>query len=405
MAMSRILIGLSVGSGLEGVDAAAVRLGGVGLNLTTEVLDAVRITFPPSVRDLLRLDLGKLSPSSTANNDLIRNIAETAIHGARQVLTRVAISPRDTFATAFLEPGHSGIELPISWSNVAVRIAEQTGLTVFHGFRYRDRAAGGAGNPITSAADYLVLRSATANRLLIHLGAVTYLLQVAPNSRVSGAIGFEAGPGNQLLDSLIYHGTRGKERYDPGGKTAVQGRCLEPLLARWLEHPHLTRTPPKSVHPEAFGRSFLLAAFDATRQLGAGLPDLLCTATHLIAHVLMEAARQWLPESPTPRQILISGGGVRNGFLWQLVGQQFGSEPIARSNEAGLPALARNAVAAGILAALTCDGVDGNLPHLTGAAGGRLLGQLIPGDGRNWARVAAWVADQAGEYPRTNRVA
>jgi anhydro-N-acetylmuramic acid kinase len=176
-------------------------------------------------------------------------------------------------------------------------------------------------------------------------------------------------------------------------------------LARWLEHPHLTRTPPKSVHPEAFGRSFLLAAFDATRQLGAGLPDLLCTATHLTARVLVDAARQWLPEPTTPRQILVSGGGVRNGFLWQLVGQQFGSEPITRINEIGIPALARNAMASGVLAAMTCDGVDGNLAHLTGAAGGRLLGHLIPGDGRNWARVAAWVADQTGEYPRANRVA
>jgi anhydro-N-acetylmuramic acid kinase len=192
---------------------------------------------------------------------------------------------------------------------------------------------------------------------------------------------------------------------DPGGKKAVQGRCLEPLLARWLEHPHVTRTPPKAVHPEAFGRSFLLAAFDAARQLGAGLPDLLCTATHLAARTVGEAAKRWLPGAPTPRQIIVTGGGVRNGFLWQLLGHQFTGEAIVRSDEAGVPALSRNAAAAALLAALTCDGVAGNLSVLTGAAGGRLLGHIAPGDGRNWARLAAWIADQTGDYPRVNRVA
>jgi anhydro-N-acetylmuramic acid kinase len=78
---------------------------------------------------------------------------------------------------------------------------------------------------------------------------------------------------------------------------------------------------------------------------------------------------------------------------------------VERSDAAGVPALSRNAAAAAVLAALTCDGVSGNLPVLTGATGGRLLGHISPGDNRNWARCAAWLADQAGDYPRTNRAA
>ena len=95
---------------------------------------------------------------------------------------------------------------------------------------------------------------------------------------------------------------------------------------------------------------------------------------------------------------------MRNGFLWQLLGLQF-EGVLARSDEVGVPALARTAAAAGVLAALTCDGVAGNLPLLTGASGGRLLGQFAPGDARNWARVAAWVADQTGDAARVNRAA
>jgi anhydro-N-acetylmuramic acid kinase len=400
--MPRLLLGLSIGSGLEGVDAAAVRTEGIGLALVPIVAAGVRVAFPPSLRDVLKsASMGTAVP---ATSEFLRNITDTAIHAARQVLNRAGMSPRDTFAGALLEPARPATESNVPWPEIADRVAEQTGLTVVHGFRHRDRAAGGAGHPITAAADCLLFRSAEQPRLLIHLGSVTSLLFCSAGAKVSAVVGCEVGPGNQLLDALMFHGTRGKETTDIGGKTAVQGRCLEPLLARWLEHPHLTRTPPKTVHPEAFGRSFLLAAFDAGRQLGAGLPDLLCTATHLIAKAIGDAFRAWLPAA-APRQILVSGGGVRNGFLWQLVSQQFDGEAIARADEAGVPALARNAAGAAILATLTLDGVAGNLSALTGATGGRLLGHLAPGDGRNWAKVAAWVADQTGEYPRVNRAA
>jgi anhydro-N-acetylmuramic acid kinase len=396
--MDRLLIGLSFGSGLEGADAVAIRASSLGLGLVPAVNFAVRVAFPPAVRDAIRL---AAAPDPI---ELARGLAETAVHAVRLVLSHTGDSPRDVFAIGLLEPARSSLENSLIWPEVADRVAEHTGVTVIHGFRHRDRAAGGAGHPITAVADHLLFQSPTHRRLIIHLGAVTSIALVAPAAKVSAAVAFEAGPGNQLLDALVYHGTRGKELTDPGGKRAVQGRCLEPLLARWLEHPHLTRTPPKTVHPDAFGRSFLLAAFDAARHLSAALPDLLCTATHLAARAIGDAARRWLPALPTGRQVILTGGGVRNGFLWQLVAQQF-PEGIARSDGIGVSSLARNAAAAAILAALLCDGVAGNHAVLTGASGGRLLGHLVPGDGRNWARVASWVADQAGESSRVTRAA
>lgn len=401
--MTRTLIGLAIGSGLEGVDAVAIRAEGIGLDLSPTAMASLRVAFPLSVRDAIRESTqGGHSP---VGNEVVRNVAETAVHAARQVLTRSGVSLRDTFVVGLLKPARPAVELNIAWPEIADRIAEQTGLTVVHGFRHRDRAAGGTGHPITAAADYLLFASPTQPRLLIHLGSVSSILFLAPEEKISALRGFDAGPGNQLLDALVYHGTRGREVIDPGGKKAVQGRCLETLLDRWREHPHLTRTPPKVVHPEAFGRSFLLAAFESVRQLGAGLPDLLCTATHLAARSIGEGVRKWFPNSVAARQILVTGGGIRNGFLWQLVAQQFNNEAIERSDEAGVPPLARNAAAAAVLAALTCDGVAGNLSALTGAAGGRLLGHLAPGDGRNWAKVCAWLADQTVEYPRINRAA
>lgn len=392
--MSRTLVGLSVGSGLEGADACVVRAAGVGLALGPTVPKAVRVLFPPAARDQLR-------PGATPSVDLVRNVADTLVHAARTVMLQAGVTGRDVFAAGLLSPARAA-DVLVPWPEVADRVAEQTGLTVVHGFRGRDRAAGGTGQPVTAAADFLLFHAPAEDRVLVHLGSASQVVLVPASGRLADAVAFEAGPGNQLLDAMAYHGTRGKDATDPGGKRAVQGCCLDPLLARWLDHPHLTRKPPKAVHPDAFGRSFLLAAFDAARQLGAGLPDLLCTATHLIAR---SAARDWLPPAAAPRRVILSGGGVRNGFLWQRLVHEFGATPVSRSDEAGVPPLARTAAGAAVLAALTCDGVPGNLPVWTGAAGGRLLGHFAPGDPRNWARVTAWAADQAADAPRAARAA
>jgi len=219
---SRVLIGLSVGSGLEGVDAAVVRAAGVGLDLVPRVERAVRVSFPPAARDVLRNSGGLTPPGSP---ELTRNVADTAVHAARVVLAQAGVSPRDAFAAGFLEPARPAVETAIPWPEVADRVAEQTGLTVLHEFRSRDRAAAGTGHPVTAAAEYLLFRDAKEDRLLVHLGAAAGVLLVPAGAKVSAVAGFEAGPGNQLLDTIVYHGSRGREPADPGGKKAVQGCC------------------------------------------------------------------------------------------------------------------------------------------------------------------------------------
>lgn len=386
--MSRTLLGLSIGSAREGVEAAVVRTGGVGLALAPRVERTARVPLPPSILDALR--------KPTERIELARGIAEAAVQAARIVAVQAGIATRDLFAVGLLEPAQASSE-SFAWSEVGARIAETTGLTLVQGFRDRDRAAGGTGHPISAVPDFLLFHREREDRLLIHLGAVSSVLLLSGNAKVSAATGFETGPGSQWLDAILFHGTRGKELSDCHGKNAVQGRCVEPLLSRWLEHPYLTRQPPKAVSPEAFGRAFLHAAFDSARTLGASLTDLLCTANHFIARTIGEAWRTGLPPANALLRILVSGGGVRNGFLWQLLGQQFEGTPIARTDEIGIPSASRKPAAAAVLAALACDGVPGNLAPLTGAAGGRILGHIVPGDSRNWARCSAWVAEQSGD--------
>jgi anhydro-N-acetylmuramic acid kinase len=103
--------------------------------------------------------------------------------------------------------------------------------------------------------------------------------------------------------------------------------------------------------------------------------------------------------------VLVSGGGARNGFLWKLLEQQFPGQLVERLDTLGVPAIARTAAAAAVLAGQTLDGVAANLPLVTGAAGGRLVGRIIPGDQRNWSACVAWMAEQVNGYATYPRAA
>lgn len=378
---TRTFIGLAVGSALDGLDAALVRVAGIGLHLAARVENAVRVPFPPMLRDAIL----RKGP------DLTRQVADTAAQAIRSA-AKSERAPRDLFAIGLLEPHRTP---SLDWLELADHLADQTGLTIVHGFRGRDRTGGGAGHPITAAADYLLFRNAAEERLLIHLGSVASVIALpAKSERISDVQGFDAGPCLSLLNALLAAGTGGREWSDPGGKRAVQGCCREELLARWSEHPFFDRKPPRAVAAEAFGSTFVTASLEAARALAASLPDVLCTATHLIAHAIGESVKRWLP--PAQRRIVLSGDGVKNGFLWQRISQEFQGAELTRLDDIGVPVLGRNAAAAAILAALLLDGVPGNLPLLTGATAARLSGHFSPGDMRNWSRVASWAAEQGG---------
>jgi anhydro-N-acetylmuramic acid kinase len=122
--------------------------------------------------------------------------------------------------------------------------------------------------------------------------------------------------------------------------------------------------------------------------------DVLCTATHLVARCASSACRRSLGNCWPPDRVILSGGGTRNGLLWRLLEQQLSGVALEKSDAHGVPADSREAVGSAILAALTVDGVAGNLPSATGASGSRLLGSLTPGSSGNWARCLAWMAGQ-----------
>jgi anhydro-N-acetylmuramic acid kinase len=338
---------------------------------------------------------------------LHRLLGEAFASAARQVADQASFSLQEVQCigcsghTAWHEP-EGRYPATLSLGAAAV-VAERTGVTTVADFRSRDLAAGGQGGPVTALGDYLLFRHPREDRVLLHIGGLASVVYLPAGGPPAEVLGFEAGPCNSLLDELMRQLTGGREAYDPGGKHAVQGRCLEPLLQRWLGHPYLQRRPPKCLPRHCFGPDHVAQAVRQAQQKGWSLHDLLCTATHFVARGITDALDRFLPAGRSPTRVLLSGRGVRNGLLWHLLEQQLAGVPLDRTDQHGIPADARKAVVFGVLAALTADGVPGNVPWATGAAGARLLGSLTPGSTANWARLTAWMAAQTGPLAGTRQ--
>ena len=394
----RWLIGLASGSSVDGVDAALMELEGVGLDVRVSQVRGLHQPYGQDLRALIRR-VSSSTPCEIRQVSLLhRLLGETLAAAARTVADHASLSLQRVQCIGC--PGHtiwhdSEGRFPSTLGlGMAAVVAERCGVTTISDFRSRDVAAGGQGVPLAALTDYILFRHPHESRLLIHLGGLARIVFVPAGCRIPEVVGFEASPCNVLLDALMGQLTGGKESYDPGGKHAVQGKCIDALLQSWLGHAYMQRRPPKSLPRHLFGDDFAAVAVGQVRQLGGSLHDLLCTATHFVARGITAAIRRFLPSGQRIDRVLLSGGGVRNGLLWRLLEQPFEGTPLQRTDEVGVPADVRKALSFGMLAALTLDGVPASVPSATGAAGSRLLGSITPGSSINWARCLAWMAAQ-----------
>ncbi|MHB1426982.1 MAG: anhydro-N-acetylmuramic acid kinase [Gemmataceae bacterium] len=395
---SRWLIGLASGSTVDGVDAALMELESVGLNLRVRQVQGLHQPYGQELRALI-LRVSGSAPCETRQVSLVhRLLGETFAAAARTVADHASLSLQRVQCIGC--PGHTvwhdaeGRFPTTLGLGMAAVVAERCGVTTVSDFRSRDVAAGGQGVPLAALTDYILFRHPQESRLLIHLGGLARVVFVPAGCRIHEVVGFEASPCNVLLDALMGRLSGGKSSFDPGGKHAVQGKCIDALLQSWLNHPYLQRRPPKGLPRHLFGDDFAAAAVQQARQLDGSLHDLLCTANHFVARGITTALRRFLPSQPRVDRVLLSGGGVRNGLLWRLLEQPFEGVPLQRTDEVGVPADVRKALSFGMLAALTLDGVPASVPSATGAAGSRLLGSITPGSSMNWAKCVAWMAAQ-----------
>ena len=96
--------------------------------------------------------------------------------------------------------------------------------------------------------------------------------------------------------------------------------------------------------------------------------------TELTAASIVHSYRTFLPQ--LPQQVLLCGGGSRNLYLKQRLQTLLEQVPVLATDEVGLSADFKEAIAFAILAYWRQIGIPGNLPLVTGAKQAVLLGDI-----------------------------
>lgn len=370
-----LFIGLMSGTSLDGIDAALVRCG----EGAPELLGALGVAMPEELRQRL---LTLCQARSVAFSELAA--AETAFcrlqaEAVARLLDTHALSPSEIAAIGShgqtIEHAPYGFapgdEPPYTYQldNPSL-LAELCGINVVADFRRRDLAAGGQAAPLAPAFHAALFTDDDEWRLVLNLGGFANLTLLPPASVEAPVVGFDTGPANALLDDWYARHQTG--RYDDDGAWAAGGRVDEALLARLLDEEFFKLSPPKSTGRELFHHEWLRARLqgsEAPRDVQATLAELTAVS---VALGIEQAARAQAVAGGM--HVIPCGGGAHNGDLLKRLARRLPYATLSACERFGWSPDWLEAGAFAWLAWRRLEGLPGNLPSVTGAAGPRVLG-------------------------------
>jgi anhydro-N-acetylmuramic acid kinase len=351
-----IAVGIMSGTSADGMDAAAVEIGDERPRPRLRFLAHVARDHPDALRyRILAAASGAPLPAHDIAT-LHAALGEAYASIGREIAAAIGREP-GCIAVHGQTIAHFPAEHATLQIGDASRVAVELGVPVIDDFRSADVALGGQGAPLVPFADQLLFADGTP-RAVLNIGGIANVT-LLPTDRAVDVTAFDTGPGNMVIDQLA---RTGGNELDRDGAAAARGRVIEPVLASALAHPYFLRSAPKSTGREEFGAPFARQLLADVKAAGGSLDDALATATALT----VESIGRALDGGPW-REIIVAGGGARNVTLMTRLRART-KVPLVTSDERGIPAEAREAVAFAILGAYRLRGEPNTLPRCTGAS-------------------------------------
>jgi len=358
-----IVAGVLSGTSLDGIDVALcdVRARGDRIDVRCD-----RFATVPFAEELRARIVAAYPPAPVGALEI------SALHAAigeafGDAVARVAGgAPLDAVASHGVTLAHDGDARHTLQLGDAFRIRERTKATVVYDFRSADTAAGGTGAPLVPFVDALLFAE-YAPCVALNLGGIANLT-VLPEG-----IAFDSGPANLPIDTYVAARSNGALRCDVDGALARAGTPDAALLARLLDDPYFGREPPKTTGREAFGDRYVAAIraeLDALR-----FEDAVATLSALTVETVAAAVRR---AAPAARLLIVSGGGARNPALVDGLATALARVAVRRSDEYGIDADAKEAIAFAVLGFATLRERAAGMPRVTGARWPRVLGAIAP---------------------------
>ncbi len=387
-----IVAGVMSGTSADGIDVALVRLGGRSASggrrgrgrprhIGLELLGHLAVPYPARVRRFV-LDAMNATQASVADlarlNFLLGELYADAVL-ATQKKFRIKAELVGCHGQTIYHQGEPakflGRKLAVTWqTGEGAVIAARVGIPVVSDFRPADMAAGGKGAPLVPFLDYLLYRDQGVNRIVQNIGGIANLSFIPAAARSEQVLAFDTGPGNMVIDAVTEQ--LFGARYDRNGRIAAAGSVIDGVVEKILRRRFFHRKPPKTAGREEFGREFVR---EFRRLCGrSDNRDVVATATALTARSIADALRRFVTTVAKGGEFIVSGGGAKNPTLMAMLRRELDAlgVQLKSSDEFGLPAEAKEAVAFALLAYETWHRQPSNVPSATGAARSAVLGKI-----------------------------
>ncbi len=381
---SRVVAGLMSGTSLDGVDCAITRITGAGRAVSIEVLSFTSEPYPDGIRTLI---LKNSAAEGSSVRDLsqlnfrLAHVYRDAVQAACQA-ARLEVSDLDAVGshgqTVFHVPEPEDCAGEPTTSTLQIGdpsvLANLLGVVTIGDFRVADMALGGQGAPLVPYLDYVLFSSDAVDRILLNIGGIANLTILPSSGAADDVLAFDTGPGNMLVDGVMQQ-LFGR-RYDEGGSVASSGTVSQELLAGLLQDPYYAAAPPKSTGREKYTAAMVSGILSAGRSAGCPDADIVATVTELTPRTIADAINRFVRGRWQPVQLIAAGGGVHNEYIMSRLANLLPEIEVMTADSLGIDPDAKEAVCFALFAHETLNGNPTNMPSVTGASGGTVLGKI-----------------------------
>ena len=373
----RYVVGLMSGTSADGIDAALVKISGSCTNIHVEEIAFNNYAYPDGIKERIFHLFDEANAKDICHmNFLLGNLfADAAIDIAKTAGIEKIDLVGSHGQTIYHIPEPIDSDYPIKSTlqiGESAVIAQKTGAVTISDFRVADMAAGGLGAPLVPYTEFLLYSNPSENIGLQNIGGIANITVIPKNAASQDIVAFDTGPGNMVIDYLAKK-LFGCD-YDEGGAIAAKGVVNSELLAHFMSDEYMLKQPPKTTGREYFGKEFSEGFYDVCTQAGLGNEDILRAATAFTAEAIAYSIHNFIPH--TLNKLIIGGGGAYNMTLLKEIKERLPGIIVMTQEETGRSSDSKEAVAFAILANETLFGNPGNLPRVTGAKCGKVLGKI-----------------------------
>ncbi|HMT11864.1 MAG TPA: anhydro-N-acetylmuramic acid kinase [Ignavibacteria bacterium] len=378
----RTVIGLLSGTSVDGVDAVLMKITGSGKSTSIKVIDFITHPIP----EKMRYSVFRNSDNKTASIEEIARL--NVILGAVFADAVHKILKRNSLKTSNIDLiGSHGQTIPhppgkedflgyrmkstLQIGDPSV-IANLTGITTVGDFRIADCAVDGDGAPLVPYLDHLLFSDKRKSRGLLNIGGISNVTILPKNSPLSSVFAFDTGPGNMLIDGLMYHLYH--KKYDKDARIAKKGTVV-PKLFEWLLQDTVYRQqPPKSTGREHYGQHFQKKLLKAVKGLNPA--DVIRTVTEFTSYSIWFNYKNFIESRCRIDELIVSGGGAENPLITSTLSNYFKGIKVTHLKQFGVTTQNKEAVLFAVLGNECLAGNPANMRSVTGSIKSVILGKI-----------------------------